>query len=377
MKSIRLCVLAFICVLACAASPAFAEEPEVIAAKWFEKIDVAFGATGIVQGARGVAETPENTKNRVTDYSHSFDIEITAPVRGGGKIFFHFEAGSGEGIDPMAETMSRFNRDVYDEPAVSATELWYEQEWLNGGLRLRLGKVDLTTDFDTNAAANNETFQFLSEGFRNSPVIAFPEDNGFGGMLWLSPHDSFSLGLATADARGEGDKAFSTPFFMSEVVFSPCLVGNRGNYRLYAWHSGKRHREMFEPEDTGIKNYGFGFSFDQKFFGFLTLFSRGGMQRQEEYAGSAGFEISGSAYGREVEALGLAFGVILLGSDWKKSARDKSINPGNEYHAEVYYRIKIHEYLAISPDVQWVRNPNGDTDTDDVWVFGARAQLNF
>ena len=138
MKSIRLCVLAFICVLACAASPAFAEEPEVIAAKWFEKIDVAFGATGIVQGARGVAETPENTKNRVTDYSHSFDIEITAPVRGGGKIFFHFEAGSGEGIDPMAETMSRFNRDVYDEPAVSATELWYEQEWLNGGLRLRL-----------------------------------------------------------------------------------------------------------------------------------------------------------------------------------------------------------------------------------------------
>ena len=91
MKSIRLCVLAFICVLACAASPAFAEEPEVIAAKWFEKIDVAFGATGIVQGARGVAETPENTKNRVTDYSHSFDIEITAPVRGGGKIFFHFD----------------------------------------------------------------------------------------------------------------------------------------------------------------------------------------------------------------------------------------------------------------------------------------------
>jgi len=168
---------------------------------------------------------------------------------------------------------------------------------------------------------------------------------------------------------------------MAETVFSPRFGENQGNYRAYAWHNGKRHKKILEPDDTGVGNYGFGFSFDQRFFGWVTLFARGGVQRQAvsqaEYAGSAGFEISGDAYGREGDALGIAGGVILLGADWKNDARANGVNPGDEYHAEVYYRVRVNEYLAFSPDVQWVRNPNGDSDADDTWVFGVRAQLAF
>jgi len=381
MKNIRLCVLAFICVLACAASPAFAERPEKAAAGWFQKIDVTFGASGIIQGTEGVPKTPEYTKADGSEYSHSLDLEVTAPVPGGGKVYFHFEAGSGEGVDLKAPTMSAFNRDADGDPALRATELWYEREWLDGGVRLRLGKVDLTTDFDANAAANDETKQFLSAGFRNNPVVAFPDDNGPGGMLWVSPHRAFALGLAAADARAVGDEVFSSPFVMAEMVFSPRFGENQGNYRAYAWHNGKRHEKILKPDATGVENYGFGFSFDQRFFGSITLFARGGMQRQAvsqaEYAGSAGFEISGDACGREGDALGIAGGVILPGADWKNDARANGVNPGDEYHAEVYYRVRVNEYLAFSPDVQWVRNPNGDADADDIWVFGVRAQFAF
>lgn len=383
MKRINLHTVVVSSALVCAAIPAAARAAEAAepAVKWFEKIDAAFGATGIIQGTEGVAKTPENTKADVSEYSHSLDLEVSAPVPGGGKVYFHFEAGSGEGVDMKAPTMSAFNRDADGDPALRATELWYEREWLDGGVRLRLGKVDLTTDFDASAAANDETTQFLSAGFRNNPVVAFPDDSGPGGMLWLSPHRAFGLGLAAADARAVGDEVFSSPFVMAEMVFSPRFGENHGNYRAYAWHNGKRHEKILKPDATGVENYGFGFSFDQRFFGSITLFARGGIQRQAvsraEYAGSAGFEISGGAYGREGDALGVAAGAILLGPDWKKDARANGINPGDEYHAEVYYRARVNEYLAISPDVQWVRNPNGDADADDIWVFGVRAQLAF
>ncbi len=383
IKRIRLYAIVLSSALVCAAVPVIAREAErsETAVKWFEKMDMAFGATGIIQGAEGMPKTSENTKADVSAYSHSLDLELSAPVPEGGKVYFHFEAGSGEGVDPKAPTMSAFNRDADGDPALRATELWYERGWMDGGIRLRLGKVDLTTDFDASAAANDETKQFLSAGFRNNPVVGFPDDNGFGGMLWLSPYRAFSLGFAAADARAIGDEVFSSPFVMAEMVFSPLIGENQGNYRVYAWHNGKRHEKILETDATGVENYGFGFSLDQQFFGSLTLFARCGMQRQTvsqaECAGSAGFEISGDAYGRERDALGIAGGAILLGSCWKKDSRAKGITPGDEYHAEVYYRVQVNEYLTLSPDVQWVRNPNGDADADDIWVFGVRAQLAY
>lgn len=380
---IGLCSVPVSFALMCAAVPLVAREAETgkTAVKWFEKIDMAFGATGIVQGTEGVPRTPENTKADVSGYSHSLDLGLTAPVPGGGKVYIHIEAGSGEGIDPKAPTMSAFNRDADGEPSLRATELWYEREWLDGGIRLRLGKVDLTTDFDSNDAANDETTQFLSALLCNNSVIAFPDDNGFGGMLWLSPHGAFSLGFAIAGAGADGEKVFSSPFVMAEMVFSPRIGRNQGNYRLHAWRKWKRHEKIQDPDAVGVEKYGAGVSFDQQFFGALTLFARGGVQRRAvsraEYAGSAGIEIMGVVRGREEDALGLAAGMIRPGTDGKKDSRTSGVRPGDELHAEVYSRLSVNEYLSLSPDVQWVRNPNGDADALDIWVFGLRAQIAF
>ncbi len=108
IKRIRLYAIVLSSALVCAAVPVIAREAErsETAVKWFEKMDMAFGATGIIQGAEGMPKTSENTKADVSAYSHSLDLELSAPVPEGGKVYFHFEAGSGEGVDPKAPTMS-------------------------------------------------------------------------------------------------------------------------------------------------------------------------------------------------------------------------------------------------------------------------------
>jgi hypothetical protein len=78
MKRISLYRVVLSSALVCAAVPVVAQEAErgETAVKWFEKIDMAFGATGIIQGTEGVPKTPENTKADVSEYSHSLDLEL-------------------------------------------------------------------------------------------------------------------------------------------------------------------------------------------------------------------------------------------------------------------------------------------------------------
>jgi carbohydrate-selective porin OprB len=37
----------------------------------------------------------------------------------------------------------------------------------------------------------------------------------------------------------------------------------------------------------------------------------------------------------------------------------------------------LNEHLALTPDIQWIRNPAGDRHADDVTVVGLRAKAAF
>ena len=248
-------------------------------------------------------------------------------------------------------------------------------------MRFRGGKVDLTTDFDASAVANSETDQFLSSGFANNLAVEFPDDNGFGAMLWASPHDLLDIGIGVADADADWDNVFNDVFSIVELDFKPKIAERQGNYRIYGWFNGKDHDDLKEPAKTKEDNYGYGVSLDQDITEIVTLFARYGWQMgrvsQVEHAWSAGLQCSGKFYGREDDTLGLAYGMAIIGDDWKDVDRGNGINTGDEHHVELYYNLKVNDHLNISPDIQWVKNPNGDRDNDNVWVLGIRAQLSF
>jgi carbohydrate-selective porin OprB len=207
----------------------------------------------------------------------------------------------------------------------------------------------------------------LNPGYFNSSVQG---DENFS---------NHNISLAVADADADWSDLFNDLFSIAEVNFKPEIAGHPGNYRVYGWFNGSDHEDLLDPTDTDENNYGVGLSFDQEITEILGIFARYGWQRgsvsQVEHAWSAGFQCSGKFYGRENDTFGLAYGMAVIGDDWKDA--NSRVNAGDEHHVELYYNIKVNDHLNISPDIQWVNNPNGDRDNDDVWAFGIRAQLSF
>jgi carbohydrate-selective porin OprB len=211
--------------------------------------------------------------------------------------------------------------------------------------------------------------------------VEFPDDNAPGAMLWFSPHKLIDLGVGVADATGSWEGIDKNPFVIGEVAFKPTIGGRQGNYRFYGWLNGKDHTEWKDATKTKERNIGFGLSFDQALSDAITAFARYGRQDQKvaqvDQAWSAGLELSGGLYGREKDALGMAYGMALLGKDYEEVTQAGGTLIGDEQHAEIYYRWHVHDHLEISPNVQWVRNINGESAHGDVWAFGVRAHASF
>jgi carbohydrate-selective porin OprB len=56
---------------------------------------------------------------------------------------------------------------------------------------------------------------------------------------------------------------------------------------------------------------------------------------------------------------------------------DGNLNYGYERVMEVYYRIQIASFLAISPDFQFIQNPGYNRDRGPVEVYGLRLRLSY
>src|SRR5262245_25388776 len=54
---------------------------------------------------------------------------------------------------------------------LSVREAWLRTELAHQKLGLSIGRIDVTTHFDRNAAANDETTQFISDALVNNPVL--------------------------------------------------------------------------------------------------------------------------------------------------------------------------------------------------------------
>ncbi|HDR14479.1 MAG TPA: carbohydrate porin [Desulfobacteraceae bacterium] len=358
-------------------SPASADKDD---SQWYRKMDVALGATGVLQRSSGVQKRlgPDGD---TTAGSASFELELTLPVPDNGTFYSLFEAGPGDGIDGIIPTISGFNDTPVDDDNVGLAELWYEHTWIEKRLRFRVGKIDITTDFDTSAVANSSADQFLSGAFANNLVVEFPDDNGFGAMLWISPADIWGIGIGVADADAGWDKVTEDIFSIIELDLKPKIAGREGNYRIYGWFNGKDHENLLDPNKTKEDNYGFGLSFDQQITDTVTLFARYGRQRSSvsrvEQAWSAGLQFAVDFYGRQDDAFGLAYGQSVIGDAGEKLDRTNSIDTADEHHLEIYYNFKVNDHLNITPDIQWVKNPDGDRDNDDLWAFALRARLTF
>ena len=57
-------------------------------------------------------------------------------------------------------------------------------------------------------------------------------------------------------------------------------------------------------------------------------------------------------------------------STWGSGLRD-------QYTFEVFYRINITQQLAVTPDLQWIKDPTNNPAEDSIWILGVRARMTF
>lgn len=350
------------------------------ALEWFEKLQIGGSVTAVVQSGSGAEAGPAPAGNRTVS-SLSVDLEFLSALSETSGAYAHFAGGKGPGIDATVPTLTGLNGDALDSPAAELTEAWYERRFFGGVLKARGGKLDLTTEFDDNKLAKDQKAQFLAGGFVNNPAVEFPADSTLAGTLWLAPSEKIHFGFAVSEASGTGSGFGKNTFLIAEAGINLKPAGLEGNYRLYAWRNGTDHAAISDPSVLAGANSGFGLSVDQEAGHDLSLFGRYGSQRSEvaciRRALSGGVQLSGKAYGRADDALGLAYGYAILGRERKTAAALSGLEPANEHHWELYYKWKTSDGLELSPDIQLVRNPNGDGAAGAFWAFGVRANLIF
>lgn len=387
-----------------------------------EGITVGASLTGVLQQV-GAGDTASGTGE--TRASYRGDISVTLP--GGeignaeGRIFTHFRLGQGTGIGLRPTYTSTVNTTAFetsagpDDSFAILAQAWYQlkiplpddgdptQTRANARehLHLTVGKIDPFVFFDQNAAADDESAKFLNNVFVHNPLLDSGGDiqadrYGFAPGAIVKYENSSQKGgewALSLGAFGSGSGANFTGSLADPLLIAQAETAARfnylpGNYRVYLWNQG-RGIDYDQVERT---HAGFGVSVDQKIGDHLTAFGRYGHQLKGkprfDRALTAGVELDGSPWSRAADSIGLAFGALRTGADFRRNSStldsDGDGTPDVGYHAggwekdvELYYRYKLNSHVELTPDLQWIRQPGGNASARSVTVVGLRGKMGF
>lgn len=292
----------------------------------------------------------------------STDIYFTAGLAQNTLFFADIVGLSGTPQDADTGELAQTNgygARLIQQNDLSLREAWLMTELWDQQLSLTVGRVDLTNYFDANAAANDETTQFLSDALVNNPALGLSE-NGAGMALVYDPKGTFSIRAGYQQSTGSATSLSDSFYKLVEVNYraNPFQLGE-GNYR--AW---------YRQDNTGSGLSAYGISFDQKITANTTAFTRYGTNETE---GETDDDIHYSAGVQFNNGLGFnpedAWGIAYAGSDLAN--RDK------EHLLEGYYNLRIAGKLQFSFHLAYLIDKTAGTGTTAYVVPGTRLQASF
>lgn len=318
------------------------------------------------------------------------------------------EAAGWRGLDLLLHVKGQYDRNVnddvgalsdpiddadFDEP-IYVDELWLQQALFDDRLRLRLGFLEQQTLFDRNAYANSEDRQFLASALDNNPLVPLP--NGLGAALMARPTGALELVLGAADAdnlpRQPGfDTAFDDAGSLTgylEVTLRtriPSPAGPMpGAYRAGTFVDG-REKPVFGGSGSERGHWGAYASVDQLAYREhrdaeegLGLFARFGYADPDTNAlawfWSLGFEYRGLLPCRGDDVLGVGSYQAIASGRYQEQ-----IDPDLERETgiEVYYRIEVLPWLALTPDFQYLIDPGAGSTARDAAIGVLRFRGSF
>jgi porin len=339
----------------------------------------------------------------VAELELQLDFDKLGWIPGGRTYALAAGSWSGGINEPSVGSLMNANGLAGGYRSIDLLELWYEQRLLDGYVRIRAGKIDMTGGtggfdgvpnlwFDANAYANDPGMQFLNGGLVNNPQIPFPQQ-GLGAIAYIAPvKELVYVLLGVADAQADRRTTGFTSAFardtrvmaMAEVGLTPWVDSPNGKmpggYRVGVWYD-PQPKERFNGQGVKRNDVGLYANADQMIFKEnddeddsqgLGIFGRYGLADGDVNAirqfWSVGVQYQGLIPTRDNDVLGvgIANGHLSGDADFRRS---------RETAVELYYNIQFAPWLMLTPSVQHITHPGGAAK--DATVVGLRLQVVF
>ncbi|WP_153146106.1 carbohydrate porin [Dechloromonas sp. H13] len=387
-----------------------------------EGIKATAALATVVQGASGL---PSGTPDSGTQLNYRADVTVELPLQPIGdiehKLFGGFRMGQGQGLNTAFSALGyyasapnalafRASGASPDDSVVILGQAYYQaaiplpfggfKPYSRETLDITFGKMDIFSFFDQNAAAGDETRQFLNSVFVHNPLLDAGREvgvdaNGFQPGFIVGYTNSFdktqpwrlSFGVFGTGPRGSNYEASLTqPLLFGQAETQLKLLGGlTGNYRIYAWNRSSGEDYDYWATGQSTQHTGIGVSVDQRIGDGITVFGRYGNLVKGELpfnqAVAVGAQFSGSYWERGADSFGIGFSWLQTGSSYKNATFDWNGTPltftpsGAETITELYYRYRLSPQFELSPDFQWLTQGGGNASAKDVTVFGLRANI--
>jgi len=263
----------------------------------------------------------------------------------------------------------------FSDQGFRLTNLYWRQRFNEGRIALVGGFVDATDYVDVYALASPWT-GFLNFAFSTGTTTLPVPNEGFGLAASAMLTDSLFIIGGLSDLNSDPTDPGQTidSFFSDHEYFKHVEIGwttshdriYLDNVHLTLWHADER------VEPVTPSGWGANFSYSHYINGKWLPFVRAG------YADEGGSLMQ--------KSLSVGFGyqrdpgksLLGVGLNWGEP-NESTFEPGldDQYTVEIFYRIQLAERFAITPDVEYLKNPALNPDTDSIWVFGLRVRAAF
>jgi hypothetical protein len=216
----------------------------------------------------------------------------------------------------------------------------------------------LTNYFDRNAAANDETTQFISDGLVNNPMLGLAS-NGAGVAAVFDPKNGFAFKAGFQQSNTDATNLSQSIFSLAEMDYVARPPGlAEGNYRVW----------FRNDNNTDRNRSAVGLSVDQKLTNKFGLFGRYGSAEGEverDNFFSVGFQFQNGFVFNPLDFWGVGYAQTNLETD------------DHEKLVEGYYNFQISEKLRLSFHLQHVFESPAATPSVGFLVPAIRLQARF
>lgn len=247
---------------------------------------------------------------------------------------------------------------------------WYRRRFqLGSDTRLAVtgGLIDSTDYLDDSAFANDEYSQFMNEAFVNAPTAFLPSYD-WGGVVELDrgPWSFRALVMQV----GENDDGNAYRFYGAQAAYTRSTSLGEGIYRVMVGGTNSKFLDPIGVQQEQLSQITL--SMDQQLGKTIGVFLRFGWQDDaaavtHDTLASGGLNINGNIWGRPGDTLGIGYAHLGGGNGDIEASRV----------AEFYYRFAINKHLAVTGDIQLLRDKASGGGGPKGTIFSIRGTKEF